>query len=41
MPVYEFRCNGCGRKVTLTYKTYAEYDAATMPAHAVHTSLTG
>ncbi len=28
MPVYEFRCNDCGRKVTLTYKTYADYDAA-------------
>lgn len=28
MPAYEFRCNACGRKVTLTYKTYADYDAA-------------
>ena len=28
MPVYEYRCNACGRKVTLKYKTYAEYDAA-------------
>ncbi len=29
MPAYEFRCNDCGRKVTLTYKTYADYDTAT------------
>jgi putative FmdB family regulatory protein len=29
MPVYEYRCNVCGRKVTLKYKTYADYDAAT------------
>lgn len=29
MPVYEYRCNSCKRKVTLSYKTYAEYDAAT------------
>ena len=29
MPVYEFRCNDCRRKVVLSYKTYAEYDAAT------------
>ena len=29
MPVYEYRCNGCQREVTLFYKTYAEYDAAT------------
>ena len=29
MPTYEYRCNACRRKVTLTYKTYAEYDAAT------------
>jgi putative FmdB family regulatory protein len=29
MPVYEYRCNACGRKVTLKYKTYADYDAAT------------
>ncbi len=41
MPVYEFRCNGCGRKVTLTYKTYAEYDAATHTCPRCHsTSLT-
>ena len=29
MPTYEYRCQNCGRKVTLTYKTYAEYDTAT------------
>lgn len=28
MPVYEYRCNACGRPVTLTYKSYAAYDAA-------------
>ncbi len=28
MPVYEYRCNNCGRKVTLFYKTYKDYDAA-------------
>jgi putative FmdB family regulatory protein len=29
MPTYEFRCNDCGRKVTLFYKTYEDYDQAT------------
>ncbi|MBN1202203.1 MAG: hypothetical protein JXJ20_10140 [Anaerolineae bacterium] len=29
MPTYEFRCNDCGHKVTLKYKTYAAYDEAT------------
>ncbi len=29
MPVYEFRCNACGRKVALRYKTVADYEAAT------------
>lgn len=28
MPSYEYRCNACKRKVTLSYKTYAEYDEA-------------
>jgi putative FmdB family regulatory protein len=28
MPDYEYRCNDCQRRVTLFYKTYAEYDAA-------------
>lgn len=41
MPVYEFRCNDCGRKVTLTYKTYADYDAATHTCtHCGSTDLT-
>ena len=29
MPSYDYRCNACRRRVTLTYKTYAEYDHAT------------
>jgi putative FmdB family regulatory protein len=29
MPTYEYRCEACGRKVTLFYKTYATYDEAT------------
>jgi putative FmdB family regulatory protein len=29
MPEYDYRCNSCQRKVTLFYKTYADYDAAT------------
>ncbi|MFN8450718.1 MAG: zinc ribbon domain-containing protein, partial [Anaerolineae bacterium] len=33
MPVYEYRCNVCGRKAALFYKTYKDYDAATA-AHA-------
>ncbi len=28
MPAYDYRCNACRRRVTLTYKTYAEYDHA-------------
>ncbi len=28
MPAYDYRCNTCRRKVTLRYKTYAEFDAA-------------
>ncbi len=41
MPTYEYRCKGCQRKVTLKYKTYADYDAAT-PActHCGSTDLT-
>ncbi len=27
MPSYDYRCKTCGRAVTLSYKTYAEYDA--------------
>jgi putative FmdB family regulatory protein len=29
MPTYDYRCNQCRRKVTLRYKTYADYDEAT------------
>ncbi|MBK8024195.1 MAG: zinc ribbon domain-containing protein [Chloroflexi bacterium] len=28
MPVYDFRCNACGRRSALTFKTIAAYDAA-------------
>lgn len=28
MPVYEYRCNSCQRKVSLFYKSYRDYDAA-------------
>ena len=28
MPAYDYRCAGCRRRVTLTYKTYAAYDKA-------------
>ncbi len=34
MPSYDYRCNSCGRKSTLFYKSYKDYDAAT----AAHTS---
>ena len=28
MPEYDYRCNQCGRSITLFYKTYKEYDEA-------------
>ena len=28
MPVYDYRCNVCGRKSAFFYKTYKDYDAA-------------
>jgi putative FmdB family regulatory protein len=28
MPVYEYRCNSCQRKVSLFYKSYRDFDAA-------------
>ena len=28
MPVYDYRCNQCGRQVSLFYKTYKDYDEA-------------
>ncbi|NDJ76200.1 MAG: hypothetical protein GYB65_08065 [Chloroflexi bacterium] len=41
MPTYEYRCNACGQDVTLRYKSYAEYDAATPScAHCGSTDLT-
>jgi putative FmdB family regulatory protein len=41
MPTYEYRCKTCQRKVTLKYKTYAEYDAATPTCtHCGGTDLT-
>ncbi|NDJ60665.1 MAG: hypothetical protein GYB67_06040 [Chloroflexi bacterium] len=41
MPVYEYRCNSCGRDSALYYKSYRDYDAAT-PAcpHCGSTDLT-
>ena len=32
MPAYDYRCNSCGRKSTLFYKSYKDYDAATAAA---------
>jgi len=29
MPAYDYRCNSCGREVSLFYKSYKDYDAAT------------
>lgn len=41
MPSYEYRCNDCGRTITLRYKTYADYDAATHTCpHCGSTALT-
>lgn len=41
MPTYEFRCNACRRKVTVTTKTYSEYDALTPTCpHCGSTNLT-
>lgn len=41
MPVYDFRCNTCARRVVLRYKTYAAYDAATHTCpHCGGTNLT-
>ena len=28
MPEYDFRCNNCRQRFSLTYRTYAAYDAA-------------
>lgn len=41
MPVYDYRCNQCGRRVQLFYKTYKDYDAATHTCpHCASTNLT-
>jgi putative FmdB family regulatory protein len=41
MPEYDYRCNECGRKVSLFYQTYAEFDAATHTCpHCGSTDLT-
>lgn len=29
MPVYEYKCEDCGERFAMFYKTYADYDAAT------------
>jgi putative FmdB family regulatory protein len=29
VPSYDYRCNNCKRRVTLSFKTYADYDKAT------------
>jgi putative FmdB family regulatory protein len=41
MPVYDYRCNACGRSVALFYKSYSAYDRAvkTCP-HCGSTDLT-
>jgi putative FmdB family regulatory protein len=28
MPAYDYRCNACGRRLQLFYKSYREYDSA-------------
>lgn len=33
MPAYDFRCNSCKRRVSLFYKTYKAYDAASEAGH--------
>ncbi|PJF41186.1 MAG: hypothetical protein CUN54_02300 [Phototrophicales bacterium] len=41
MPAYEYRCNNCGRNVSLFYKTYSDYDSATHTCpHCQSTDLT-
>jgi putative FmdB family regulatory protein len=41
VPSYDYRCNDCQRRVVLTYKTYADYDAATPTCPRCHgTNLT-
>jgi putative FmdB family regulatory protein len=41
MPVYDYHCNHCQRRVTLFYGTYAQYDTATHTCpHCESTDLT-
>lgn len=41
MPYYDYRCQNCGRKVVIFYKTYADFDQATATcAHCGSTELT-
>jgi putative FmdB family regulatory protein len=41
MPSYDYRCNACGRQITLTYRTYQAYDEATPTCpHCQSTDLT-
>ena len=41
MPTYDFRCDGCQRKLILRYKTYEDYDNATHTCpHCSSTDLT-
>ncbi len=41
MPSYDYRCNNCERALTLFYKTYSAYDAATHTCpHCASTDLT-
>ncbi len=41
MPSYDYRCEDCKRRVVLTFRTYAEYDAAEKTCPRCHgTNLT-
>lgn len=33
MPAYDYRCNSCKRRVSIFYKTYKDYDAASATGH--------
>lgn len=41
MPSYDYRCNQCGQRIVLTYRTYKDYDEATHTCpHCGSTDLT-
>ena len=41
MPSYDYRCNHCGRRIMLTYRSYKAYDEATPTCpHCDSTDLT-